>query len=246
MVYKRLAMTVGTEFDHRLRRIHLRPMVWSVLLAGLFCISTFQRASAGVTGSISGIVTDESGAVVVGAEITARGIETGMQRLVHTDDKGFYSFLALPVGTYTVSVRKNGFKEFHQTSIAIDANSAVRMDARLQVGGVHEEMTVSSSAVRVETTNTQMGEVIGSAKMQSLPLNGRSYTDLLALQPGVAPETSGEYQSSIISPSGSLNAGSLSVSGQRETANGFMVNGGNVNEGVSQTTSIVPSLDSIE
>src|SRR6202042_2830289 len=100
--------------------------------------------------------------------------------------------------------------------------------------------------VRVETTNTQMGEVIGSAKMESLPLNGRSYTDLLALQPGVAAESSGEYGSSTISPSGNLNAGGLSVSGQRETANGFMVNGGNVNEGVSQTTSIVPNLDSIE
>ena len=110
---------------------------------------------------------------------------------------------------------------------------------------MHEEMTVSSDTVRVETANTQMGEVIGSTKMESLPLNGRSYTDLLALGPRVlAPETSGEYTP--ISPSGNLNAGSLSVSGQRETANGFMVNGGNVNEGVSQTTSIVPSLDSIE
>ena len=150
----------------------------------------------------------------------------------------------MPVGAYTISVRKDGFKEFHHTGIAIDANSAVRADARLQVGSVHEEMTVSSDTVRVETANTQMGEVIGNTRIESLPLNGRSYTDLLALQPGVAPETSGEYTP--ISPSGNLNAGSLSVSGQRETANGFMVNGGNVNEGVSQTTSIVPSLDSIE
>jgi hypothetical protein len=214
-----------------------------VLVAGWFCLFTFQSASASVTGSISGIVTDESGAVIAGAEITARGLETGIERSVHTDEKGFYSFLALPVGTYTVSVRKTGFKEFQQTGIAINANSAVRVDARLQVGGVHEEVTISSSAVRVETTNTQMGEVIGSTKMESLPLNGRSYTDLLALQPGVAPESSGEYTP--LSPSGNLNAGSLSVSGQRETANGFMVNGGNVNEGVSQTTSIVPNLDSI-
>jgi len=214
-----------------------------VLVAGWFCLFTFQSASASVTGSISGIVTDESGAVIAQAEITARGLETGIERSVHTDEKGFYSFLALPVGTYTVSVRKTGFKEFHQTGIAISANSAVRVDARLQVGGVHEEVTISSSAVRVETTNTQMGEVIGSTKMESLPLNGRSYTDLLALQPGVAAESSGEYTP--LSPSGNLNAGSLSVSGQRETANGFMVNGGNVNEGVSQTTSIVPNLDSI-
>ncbi|SPF48893.1 conserved exported hypothetical protein [Candidatus Sulfotelmatobacter kueseliae] len=241
MSHTRVALRTG--FEHQPRCIRLPVIVSWVLVAGWFCLFTFQSASASVTGSISGIVTDESGAVIAQAEITARGLETGIERSVHTDEKGFYSFLALPVGTYTVSVRKTGFKEFHQTGIAISANSAVRVDARLQVGGVHEEVTISSSAVRVETTNTQMGEVIGSTKMESLPLNGRSYTDLLALQPGVAAESSGEYTP--LSPSGNLNAGSLSVSGQRETANGFMVNGGNVNEGVSQTTSIVPNLDSI-
>jgi hypothetical protein len=244
MPHQPVALTIRIGFDHRLRSRHWRPIAWLMLLTGLFCFSGIQSASAGVTGSISGIVTDKSEAVIAGAEVTARNLETGIQRVVITDQKGFYSFLALPVGTYVISVHKSGFKEFRQTTIAIDANSAVRVDARLQVGGVHEEMTVSSSSVRVETTNTQMGEVIGSTKMESLPLNGRSYTDLLALQPGVAPETSGEYAP--ISPSGNLNAGGLSVSGQRETANGFMVNGGNVNEGVNQTTAIVPNLDSIE
>ena len=241
MSHTRVAMRTGCE--HQPRCIRWRVIVSWVLVAGWLCLFTFQSARASVTGSISGIVTDESGAVIAGAEITARGVETGIERSVRTDEKGFYSFLALPVGTYTVSVRKSGFKEFQQTGIAISANSAVRVDARLQVGGVHEEVTISSSAVRVETTNTQMGEVIGSTKMESLPLNGRSYTDLLALQPGVAPESSGEY--SPISPSGSLNPGSISVSGQRETANSFMVNGGDVNEGVYQTTAIVPNLDSI-
>ena len=246
MVHKRLTITVGTQFRQRFSRIQSGPTVWPVVLAALFCLCICERASAGVTGSISGIVTDESGAVIVAAEITARNAETRIQQSVHTDDKGFYSFQALPVGTYTVGVRKTGFKEFHETGIAINVNSAIRLDARLQVGGLNEEVTVSSSAVRVETTNTQMGEVIESAKMESLPLNGRSYTDLLALQPGVAPESSGEYGSSIISPSGNLNAGSLSVSGQRETANGFMVNGGNVNEGVARPPRLFPALTQLK
>jgi hypothetical protein len=212
-----------------------------LLLAVLFAPGA---AVASVTGTISGTVTDTAGAVVPAASVVATQAETGIRREVVTDQKGFYSFLALPVGTYAIGIHKTGFKEARQTGITIDANSAVRADIVLQVGGIHEEITVSSSAVHVETTNTQMGEVIGTAKMEALPLNGRSYTDLLALQPGVAPETSGEYEP--ISPSGSLNAGGLSVSGQRETANGFMVNGGNVNEGVNQTTAIVPNLDSIE
>jgi hypothetical protein len=201
-------------------------------------------AVASVTGSISGTISDPAGAVIPGASVTAVDGQTGVRYEVVSDPKGFFSFLALPVGTYAIGVRKVGFKEAREPGLIIDANSAVRVDMRLEVGAIVEHMTVSSSPVRVETTNTQMGEVIGSSKMESLPLNGRSYTDLLALQPGVAPETSGEYEP--ISPSGSLNAGSLSVSGQRETANGFMVNGGNVNEGVTQTTAIVPNLDSIE
>ncbi len=214
-------------------------------LAACFLFSLVViHASASVTGSISGTISDPAGAVIPGASVTAIENETGVRQQVITDNKGFYSLLALPVGTYAITVQKTGFKEARQTGVVIDANSALRIDLRLEVGAIHEEMTVSSSAVQVETTNTQMGEVIGSTKMESLPLNGRSYTDLLALQPGVAPETSGEYEP--ISPSGSLNAGGLSVSGQRETANGFMVNGGNVNEGVNQTTAIVPNLDSIE
>ncbi len=179
MPHQPVTLTSRTGFRHRVRSRHRRAIAWLMLLIGLFCFFGIQSASAGVTGSISGVVIDKSDAVIAGAEVTAHNVETGIQRVVVTDPKGFYSFLALPVGNYDISVHKPGFKEFRQTAVAIDANSAVRVDARLQVGGVHEEMTVSSSSVRVETTNTQMGEVIGSTKMESLPLNGRSYTDLL-------------------------------------------------------------------
>ena len=172
MPHPRVALTIRTGFDHRLRSIHWSAIAWLMLLVGVFCLSSHQIATAGVTGSISGIVTDKSDAVIAGAEVTASSVETGIEHVVVTDQKGFYSFLALPVGTYTISVHKDGFKEFHHTGIAIDANSAVRADARLQVGGVHQEMTVSSDTVRIETTNTQMGEVIGSTKMESFPLNG--------------------------------------------------------------------------
>jgi hypothetical protein len=88
-----------------------------------------------------------------------------------------------------------------------------------------------------------MGEVISDAKMTTVPLNGRSYTDLLALQPGVTPTSSGQYGA--MSVSGNLNPGSLSVAGQRESTNGFMVNGGNVVEGGYMGTAIIPNLDSI-
>jgi carboxypeptidase family protein len=199
---------------------------------------------ASITGTISGIVTDPAGAVVADATVTATNVLTGVVRTVKTDQKGFYSFLALPIGTYTISVHREGFKDFLQKEIVIDANSAVRADAKLQVGAVKQEVVVASTGIQVETANTQMGEVITGSSMTSIPLNGRSYTDLLALQPGVVPQSTGEYGAGF-NPSGDLNAGNLSVSGQRESANGFMVNGGDVEESGNMGTAVVPNLDSI-
>jgi hypothetical protein len=207
----------------------------------LFCGTV---ALASITGTISGIVTDPGGALVPGAQVSATNVQTGIVQNVVTDAKGFYSFPALAIGTYTVRVHQTGFKDFEETSIVIDANSVIRADAKLQVGAVQQQVTVSSTAVQVETTSTQMGEVITGQSMTSIPLNGRSYTDLLALQPGVAPQSSGEYGAGF-SPSGDLNAGNLSVSGMRESANGFMVNGGDVEEGGGMGTAVIPNLDSI-
>ena len=109
-----------------------------------------------------------------------------------TNAQGFYNFPALPTGKYEVRIKATGFEEYRETDLVLDVNNALRIDAAMKVGSVSQEVSVSSTAVHVETTNTQMGEVIGTTKMTSLPLNGRSYTDLLALQPGVAPSSSGE------------------------------------------------------
>jgi hypothetical protein len=144
-----------------------------------------------------------------------------VKQTTSTDSSGFYSFQELPIGEYRVLMQKTGFKQYEQTGLVIDVNSALRVDATLQVGAVSQEVTVSSSALHVETTSTQQGEVITGTHMTTLPLNGRSYTDLLALQPGVAPQSSGQYityTNSANSVSGSLNAGGLSINGQRETA----------------------------
>jgi len=181
--------------------------------------------------------------VVPGAEVAALETQTGIKTLTRADTAGFYSFPQLPVGRYDLTVKARGFKDYKQTGLVLDVDTALTVDIPLQIGEATQEVTVNAAAVQVETTSTQMGEVISDAKMTTVPLNGRSYTDLLALQPGVTPVTSSQY--SVLSPSGNLNAGSLSVNGQREAANGFMVNGGNVEEGAFNGTSVIPNLDSI-
>ena len=120
-----------------------------------------------------------------------------------------------------------------------------------QVGERNDAVTVSDSSVHLETYSSQMGEVINSEQMNAVPLNGRSYTDLLSLQPGVAPETSissntvQDVGASALSPSGDLNPGTLSINGQREFANAFIVNGSDSEEDVNMGTAIIPNLDSI-
>jgi hypothetical protein len=195
------------------------------------------------TGSISGVVTDSTGAIIPGVTVNALNPSTGIKRTVTTNAEGFYAIPNLPVGHYEVNFHKEGFRDVRQTGVTIDVNTALRLDASLQVGAVREEITVSGAAPLVETSRTEMGEVITGTHMTAMPLDGRSYTDLMALQPGVVPISTGEY--SMQSPSGNLNSGNMSVSGQREDANGFMVNGGNVEEGGGNGAAIIPDLDSI-
>jgi hypothetical protein len=209
----------------------------------VLCLLVSPASPDSVSGRISGSVKDPKGAVLGGVSVTALNTDTDVTQQTKTDAQGFYSFPSLPAGHYTVIAEQTGFKKFRAVGFVLDVNSALTADIQLQLGRVLDQITVDASAVQVETASTQMGEVINSDKMTSVPLNGRSYTDLLALQPGVAPVSSGQYAT--LPVSGNLNAGSLSVSGGRESANGFMVNGANVEEGTYMGTSVVPNLDSI-
>jgi hypothetical protein len=171
-----------------------------------------------------------------------------------SDRQGLYTFPNLPVGRYDLTVEANGFTLQRKINLTVDAVSAIRVDFGLVIGSQSETVTVTSgNGVQVETVATNLGEVVSGSQMTALPLNGRSYTDLLAIQPGVAP-TSTLLPSSVImagvtgsiDPSGDLNPGNLSINGQRESANGFLVNGIDVEEHMNGGTSIIPDLDSIE
>jgi len=222
-----------------MNRIRLTAL--AVVFLFLFSASS---AFAAITGIVSGTVTDPSGAVVPGVEVTAVNEATGITFKVKTDSKGYYSFSALDVGSYTVTATLGGFQTQRITNVKVDANSSIRNDITLRVGSVNETEQVTSDQVQIETQNTQLGEVIESQKMVAVPLNGRSYTDLLSLQPGVSPYTA-TSEGTKASTSGNLNPGNQSVNGGRESANGFMINGGNVNDGYQNGAAIIPTLDSI-
>jgi len=214
----------------------------SIVSAVGLCLVVTAMAWASVTGSITGTIKDNSGAVMTGVTVIATELSKGVKSTATTNEEGVYSFLALPAGKYQVDVQVQGFKDFRKTDITLNANSVLRLDIPLEVGSLSDTVEVTGSAVRVETTSTQMGDVIDSTKMTTQPLNGRSYIDLLGLQPGVNPVNSGNATGEV---SGNLAAGNISVSGARQNANGFMVNGGSVEEQVGNGTAVIPNLDSI-
>src|SRR4029077_8125932 len=201
---------------------------------------------ADVTGSILGVVHDPSQAVVKGVHIRITNTQTNLSQETVSADDGSYRFLALPVGNYTLSATLTGFQHFSTTDIVLQVNDQLRIDIALKVGNVNEQMTVAAEAVQVETESTQLGDVIDSKKMLALPLNGRSYLDLLGLQSGVAPDTAGTIGGDRPVSGYIQNAGNITVNGQRETANAFLVNGGDVSEGRNLGAGLVPNLDSVE
>ncbi len=222
------------------------------LLAALALLPRLATvAVADVGGSISGTVKDRTGAVIPNATVTATNIDTGVRQTISTNGAGVYSFPGLPVGHYNIDIMVAGFRPYQRAGITVDASSALLVDAVLELGKSSETVTVRESLVHAETVSTQLGDVINATHVTALPLNGRSYTDLLALLPGVVPTTTitpltvqGLGQN-VFSPSGDLNPGALSINGQRESANGFTINGADAEETGSLAAAIIPNLDSI-
>ena len=220
-------------------------------LLAFFLFALLPAAWGAVAGSISGTVKDPSGSVVPNATITVRELNTGIVRLTHTNTNGYYTLPVLPVGHYELDVEATGFRVYRRNDIVLDTDAALTLDAALEIGSTAETVSVSDNTLHVETVSTQLGEVISGRQMTAVPLNGRSFTDLLALQPGVAPATSISFSTvqdvgaTILNPSGTLNPGTISVNGQREFANYFSVNGSDAEEDVNAGTVIIPNLDAI-
>ncbi len=221
---------------------------WGRLLMwlGALCVLV-HPLWADVNGRFLGTVSDPSGAAVPRAKVSLRNPETGLVRETVTDEAGSYEFLAVPVGDdYIIEVEATGFRKAAQSGLRLLVNQPFRAHFELQVGDVVQTLNVVGAPVQVETTNTQLGDVIEDRKMTGLPLNGRSCLDLLGLQAGVVPINNTNGAQPVQPVSGDLPGGQLSVNGQRENANAFMVNGASVEETGYNGAAIVPVLDSIQ
>jgi hypothetical protein len=214
-------------------------------LSSLVALVASNALFAQVTGAITGRVLDSSSAAVPGAQVIATYASTNSVMRVVSSSTGEYHLLALTPGVYRVSISAPGFRTFTTTDIDVKVNDQLRIDATLSIGSVDQNVSVEANAVQVESDNTQLGGVVESKQMLAMPLNGRSFLDLLGLQAGVVPITSGTVPGDR-PVSGQLgNPGNVSVNGQPETGNAFLVNGGDVNESKNMGAGLIPNLDSI-
>jgi hypothetical protein len=210
-------------------------------------------AFAAVGGTISGVVKDRSDAVVSDAQLRLTEHDLHTTFTTHSDRQGLYSFPSVPVGAYELEIQAQGFAVQRKNGIHVDTDSSLRLDLILSPAGISESVTVSTdTGIQVERSATHLGEVVNGTQITSLPLNGRSYTNLLAIQPGVTPATT-QLPSSVIMagvtgaipPSGDQNPGNVSINGQRESSNGFFVDGIDVQEHMNGGTSVLPNIDSL-
>ena len=187
------------------------------------CFLQLPMLWAQSSGALSGTITDPSGGVVAGAQVTAEDVATGMSRSAGTDSQGHYALFGLPVGEYEVRVRKTGFAAAVRTGIHLDAAQSSVADVRLRLGDASQQITVNEDALLINVTNAETAGLVHGSQIQQLPLNGRSYDELLTLNPGVVNFT--WEKTGGVGVSNSTVGNNFAVAGNRPQQNLFLLNG---------------------
>ena len=204
----------------------------------VFALSiSFAFAQTQTTGSITGTVKDQSGAVLPDAEVIVTNVGTNAQRKTLTNDRGDYNVTLLPIGVYRIQTESQGFKTGLAENIRVDVNDILRIDFTLQIGDVTESVVVTSAAPLVQSETSAVGQVIDNQKIIELPLNGRQFESLSQLVPGALSPA----------PGSSLgNRGGFNVAGSRETSNTILLDGIDNNDVATNNFSFRPIVDAIQ
>jgi hypothetical protein len=209
------------------------------------CLLPAVAAAQAVTGTILGLITDSTGAIMPGATVTLTNTGTGLVRAVTTDGNGEYTAPSLPTGTYSVKAELSGFKTVTRPDIPLGVDQRVRIDVKLEVGAVEESVTVTGTSPLVQTSSSELGTTVGEEQIKTLPLNGRNFVNLTRTVPGVVRGIPGAN----IDGAGSLAwraSASFSANGQRPRDNNYMLDGVDNNETWLQTVVLFPSVDALD
>jgi outer membrane receptor protein involved in Fe transport len=204
-------------------------------------LTTLNVAGQQITGSIRGAVLDPSGASVQAANVTAKQTETGLTRAAVTDRQGAYVLVELPIGHYQLEVQAKGFQKYLQQGISLDVNETATVSIHLKLGSETQQVEVSANAALVQSAVSSLGETVMEREILDLPLDGRNFSQLGLLQPGVVPLTPGLLEAG--GPARQNQA--YAVDGQRPESNNFMIDGADNESSVDGGFVLKPPIDAI-
>ncbi len=185
-----------------MKKISIKTVGAAMLLLALAALSAVPLCAQEVTASLRGTVFDPSGAGVPKAQVTAVLVETGLRRTAMTDARGAYILVSLPIGQYRLQASAGGFRRFVQEGITLSVNEAATVPIHLEIGSSTQLVHVRANASLIQTSATSLGMTVNEREILDLPLNGRNFSQLGLLQPGVVPVTPGLSQAG-----GTLRAG---------------------------------------
>jgi hypothetical protein len=219
-----------------LTRISFRELLLLFSFLGLVA----NAAAQGTGGSFTGTVTDNTGAVIQAAAVTATSVDSGRTWKTQTNDVGVYNLPAVPPGTYTIAVEAAGFKRLATNALTLEVNQVARLDLKLELGTVGETVEVQGLSALLQTEATQLGSVISGTTTVNLPLNGRNFVQLSLLAPGVVTYDFNTFTS------GSTGGGQPLVNGNRAQANNYRLDGMDANETEDNVIAYSPNVDAIQ
>ena len=219
----------------------------ALICAGLFLFSSTKSISQTFYGSIVGTVSDSTGAVVPGTNITLTNLGTTEKRTMETDATGSYRFVNLLPGRYRVEAEKTGFKRFAREPVVVEVESAVRIDLTMEVGEVTQTVEVSAQTPLLQSETSSLGQVVEARKVTEAPLNGRNPLALVALVPGVVPQGS-KQDSSTGNPTGTniFAWGNFQIGGGQANQSATYIDGGSVHVNYLNLLALVPTQDAIQ
>ncbi len=218
-----IATDVSQRVSHASPPIVARRVFWLLAMMTAAVLALAPASRAQVSASISGRITDPTGATVSGATVMAKNVETGASRSTVTDEAGQYWVPSLPVGEYEVHVTKQGFQEQVQNGIHLSVGQEAVVELALKLGQISEQVKITADAPIVSVTTADISGLVAEQQVKDLPLNGRSYDELMTLNPGVVSFTSEKTGGTGVSNSTAANM--FSVSGNRPQQNMFLLNG---------------------
>ncbi len=203
-------------------------------------------ASLGVaqesTGTISGTVTDPSGASVPKVSITISNVQTGISRKETSNANGLFVITSLPVGNYNLTAEAPGFKKFEATQIRVDVNDRLTIPVHLGIGEISESVSVNESGAQLQTQSAELSDLVGAKQTQALPLNGRVFSQLVMLSPGVVSENG-----TIGNGVGISSDTTVSINGNQSNSNLWLLDGqNNMDVGSNAQNVVTPPLDALE